>query len=611
MKRPLSRPLLFVFIAILSFLFESFGAAPELVAYWSFDSVSGNTYYDVTGHGYDAVGSGTGLSVVPGLIGQALNCSDSTFDCAVQNSKDSFALNTFTVESWYNATTLPLNTQAKILDYGFIASGVRNGFSLLIKDQGFAELGVSSINGNLWLECASSTKITAGKWYHIAGTYDGSFIRIYVNGALEDSLAYSGGILKAGSDARIGCQKLMNGAGASFANGKIDELKFYNYVLSSSAISDHYHAINPAPVLLPYTPNPTYNQEPQLRWHSDKAIAIYRFQIATNRQFSSLIASIPTADTFFTPTVELPYGVIYWRVGNDSDSFSWSLTSSVTIQDPAIPILIPYVPNPTINRNPQVSWYSVKSSTSYTIQIDTTPVFTSPLVVNPVSDTHYMPLVNLPVAEIYWRVKSNLSSTYSLTDSFTIQNDSIPFIIKMFPDTQHNARPAFYWHPGVGASSYRIQIDTTGNFLDPYISVPVADTVYKPTVDIKEGRIFWRVSANAVTGRYSAVDTFWIRYPGSVKRSSHGSTVSATLRRTRQGASLTYSLDKAGRVALGIYSITGVRVAFLNWENEAAGAYSVAWNGTDQQGGLLPAGAYCAVCRINGKTFSDKIILTR
>jgi hypothetical protein len=33
-----------------------------LVAYWSFDSFSGNTYYDVSGHGHDAASAGLGLA---------------------------------------------------------------------------------------------------------------------------------------------------------------------------------------------------------------------------------------------------------------------------------------------------------------------------------------------------------------------------------------------------------------------------------------------------------------------------------------------------------------------------------------------------------------------
>jgi hypothetical protein len=224
-----------------------------------------------------------------------------------------------------------------------------------------------------------------------------------------------------------------------------------------------------------------------------------------------------------------------------------------------------------------------------------------------VTDTQYTPSVNLPIGDIYWRVKSDLSATFSSIDSVTIQNDSIPLIIKMHPDTQYIARPSFYWHPSVDASSYRIQIDTTGNFINPYFSVPVGDTVYQPMADIPKGRVFWRVSAN--TSRYSAVDTFWIQYPTSISRSPNRLPVSAMLHRIRQGVILDYSIDGASHISLGIYSITGVCVVSLNWANGAAGSYSVVWKGTDQKGRLLPAGFYCAVCRINGRTFSNKIML--
>ncbi|MBN1128117.1 MAG: hypothetical protein JXA71_03980, partial [Chitinispirillaceae bacterium] len=54
-------------ILILSFFLFSTNASPaSLLAHWSFDSSSGNTYYDVTGHGYDAVATGTGVGLAPG-----------------------------------------------------------------------------------------------------------------------------------------------------------------------------------------------------------------------------------------------------------------------------------------------------------------------------------------------------------------------------------------------------------------------------------------------------------------------------------------------------------------------------------------------------------------
>ena len=218
---------------------------PGLVAYWSFDSALGNTYYDVTGHGYNALASGAGLSLVPGVIGNALSCPSGGFEITVANSKDSFVFKTFTVESWYYANSIPTNGQLKILNFDYVASGVRNGWTLCIVEQGYADFTLSSQDGNTWVNAQSVTALAPNKWYHIAGSYDGSNVRIYVNGVLENSVPYSGGVIAPGIDARLGCQRIMDGTVRFFANGKIDELKVYNYALSSAAIQSHYNAIIP------------------------------------------------------------------------------------------------------------------------------------------------------------------------------------------------------------------------------------------------------------------------------------------------------------------------------------------------------------------------------
>jgi Concanavalin A-like lectin/glucanases superfamily len=216
---------------------------PGLTAYWSFDSTSGNTYYDITGHGFNAIATGTGLGCVPGVLGNALSCPNSGFEITVANSQDSFVFKTFTVETWYYANSIPTDGQLKILNFDYAALGVRNGWTLCIVEQGYADFTLSSIDGNTWVNAQSITALTPNKWYHIAGSYDGSSLRIYVNGVLESTVSYSGGVRAPGTNARLGCQRLMDGTVRWGATGKIDELKVYNYALSSSSILSHYNAI--------------------------------------------------------------------------------------------------------------------------------------------------------------------------------------------------------------------------------------------------------------------------------------------------------------------------------------------------------------------------------
>jgi hypothetical protein len=596
------------------FPFATICAEPGPMAHWSFDTVEGNTYTDITGHGYNAVSTGTGLSIVFGVMGNALNCPQSGYDLSAVNSKDSFALETVTLEAWYYPTTLSTYNLATIFELSYLQSGVHNGYNMFINPTGIPDFTIAS--GGSWVQCESPVPIVAGRWYHIVGSYDRSYLRIYVNGVLKGTVSCTGGIMyPVGQDARIGCQKLIGGTIQQFANGRIDELRLYNYALSADSVRAHYLRESPSSVILiPCIPNPTYNQKPTFRWYSKNSISPYRLQIASDQSFSSTIVSLPQADTFYTPSVNLPFGTVFWRVGNDADTAVWSDVSSLTIQDTTIPILIPYVPDPTRVRRPTLAWYHVTGATSYTIQINSSSSFVTPFISDLATDTSYALGANLPVGRIFWHVKSNLNSQYSFPDTFLVLNDSIPLLIPVFPDTQYIRRPVLRWHPGTGADSYRIQIDTVGNFANPYISVPVGDTVDIPSVDLPYAKICWRVSTNSSPTLYSATDTFWVASSTSlVPRSSRiaASGLSLSIDPLKFGIRIGYTLDRPGIFSMQVFSTTGRCVATLFKGSCAAGAHSLAWLAKDSQGNPLPNGSYILACHSDERSFARTILLTR
>lgn len=502
-------------------LFSNMASAqPGLVAYWPFDSVEGGTYRDMTGHGYDVTGTGTGLTLVNGIKGKALDCSGSSFELLASNSKNNFACSKFTIEMFYCSNIDPatqIQTANNLFCFHYVQSGVRNGFGLDLKDDGRLAFAIATSSGSDWIPATSTTVFKAATWYHIAATYDSANLKVYINGLLEGTASYAGVYPHPNVDAHIGCQKRMDGLIYYRANGRFDEVKFYNYALAPDTIAAHCSSLLPVPVLIPYTPNPTYNHRPQVRWFSNKSITTYRLQIATSQSFGSPFISVPTSDTSYLPTVDLPFGTIWWRVGNDTSSSLWSTSSSISILDTTIPLIIPYSPDPTRNRKPKLLWHPVAGSTAYTIQISTVSGFTTPFISDAVSDTLYQVSSDLPFSIIYWRVKSSLNTQYSIPDTFLVVNDSIPLLIPVVPDTQYNRRPVFKWYHASGAPSYRIQIDTIGNFASPFISTLVTDSVYAPLADLPVGRIYWRVSSSASQSQFSAPDTFLVLINSSVQ----------------------------------------------------------------------------------------------
>ena len=215
------------------------------ISHWSFDSSSGNTYYDVTGHGYDATATGSGVGLTLGVVGVALFCPGGGYEIAVANSSNNFYLSKFSIECWFYSTIAPSSiiTAAKIVDYQYVQSGVRNGYSFHIIPSGNVLLSMSSGSGSAWETVTSSAVISATTWYHLACTYDSSYLRVYINGVLSGSLAYQGTYVKPPNDARIGCARRADSSNAvQFVSGAIDELKLYNYALPADSIATHYLA---------------------------------------------------------------------------------------------------------------------------------------------------------------------------------------------------------------------------------------------------------------------------------------------------------------------------------------------------------------------------------
>jgi hypothetical protein len=89
-----------------------------------------------------------------------------------------------------------------------------------------------STDGSTVTDCASTTAIAAGVWYHFAGTYDGATMRVYLNGELESSLPKSGNIYNSSDALRIGAY----GYYPWWFNGSIDEVAIWGRAKSEAEI---------------------------------------------------------------------------------------------------------------------------------------------------------------------------------------------------------------------------------------------------------------------------------------------------------------------------------------------------------------------------------------
>lgn len=93
--------------------------------------------------------------------------------------------------------------------------------------------GVINFYISLWNVNEASASITAQQWNHVVGLYDGTNVRIFVNGVEGAADSYAGEITDSQSPVTIG---KLEGSGAYNIVGKVDEVRIYNRALSLSEI---------------------------------------------------------------------------------------------------------------------------------------------------------------------------------------------------------------------------------------------------------------------------------------------------------------------------------------------------------------------------------------
>ncbi len=201
-------------------------AAPStgLVGAWGFDEASGATTADGSGKGN--VGTlGGATRTTAGRFGSALSF-DGVNDWVTVNDSASLRLTTgLTVEGWAYPTaggdwrTLALKEISGQLSWALYPFG-ENGIP-----GGHANTGA-----DLWASGTGSPPVNT--WTHFATTYDGTTIRLYINGVQVGTRAQTGTLRAGPEPLRFGG----NGVWGEWFAGRLDEIRVYDRALSASQI---------------------------------------------------------------------------------------------------------------------------------------------------------------------------------------------------------------------------------------------------------------------------------------------------------------------------------------------------------------------------------------
>jgi len=205
-----------------------------LIGYWTFNETSGSTASDSSGNGNNASVINGGAWVAGESAGSVL--LDGIDDCVVVPTSTTMETTSgsVTVSAWVKVEA---NGQWQAIARKVLQDGTHvfpfSAYDLIVEDTGtpLPRMAVSGTDGTRGV-AYGSTALNYGQWYHLAGVYDGSAVRIYVNGNQAGSAAFSGALIQTGQPLLIG----RNGIGGDILKGSVDELRVYNRALSAAEI---------------------------------------------------------------------------------------------------------------------------------------------------------------------------------------------------------------------------------------------------------------------------------------------------------------------------------------------------------------------------------------
>ncbi len=256
--------------------------------------------------------------------------------------------------------------------------------------------------------------------------------------------------------------------------------------------------------------NPCFTRRPVFTWHpTGLPVACCTLEV---RHSYTLISKFAVTDTFFVYPVDIALTSNIWRVKGDNSEWSAPDTFDVISKDDLE--LIP-IDTPTIDPLPVFRWkkppvviseYRIYIANNSSFSSSTTGSYSKSYIV---LDTMFTCTDSLPAGPVYWRISAE-GAVSSKTQSYTLLDYRIPWLIPVTPKVSSVQTPLLVWLKVKEASTYTIQIANNAAFNPVQITVPTQDTVFQVVAPLGVGNYFWRVKSDRIV-TYSPVDSFTIQ----------------------------------------------------------------------------------------------------
>ena len=214
------------------------GACTEgMVSFWKFDEGSGTTAYDSYDGNDGALINGPFWTT--GQVGGALSFDGEDDYVSIPSSASLDITQAITVEMWINSPNY-YKRYAIFLIKGSVYRPLAYGLRMF-DTTGRPLFQIVTLDNNIvkYNYIVSPEPLTNNQWYHLVGTYDGSHMKIYVNGLLKKEESWSGSIVSYDYyPLEIGGY---SASGSKFRYpGLIDEVAIYSRPLTAEEIQEHY-----------------------------------------------------------------------------------------------------------------------------------------------------------------------------------------------------------------------------------------------------------------------------------------------------------------------------------------------------------------------------------
>lgn len=200
------------------------GVDPDLRALWPLDSIVAEQVADESGNNHTGQVTGATLNNA-GRFNNCVAFSAGNDQRIGVNDQASLEPPLFTIEAWIRPT---LTMNFIVIDKSDDVTGYR--------------LGVDGTGRYyFWVNGISATDfeiMRVGQWTHLAGVYDGSVLRLYVNGMPHGKATLPGALVDSAAELRMGTDRNNSGD----FGGQMDQVALTARALNAGELWDHYLA---------------------------------------------------------------------------------------------------------------------------------------------------------------------------------------------------------------------------------------------------------------------------------------------------------------------------------------------------------------------------------